>query len=186
MSSQNYHSPPQATDFRLHGTAPPPPPPPSLPPPVNLDLLVGPLTDLNYKHVSDFLLAPPANNNNPADASSSSCLSRSERVAASSHAVTTLLRCWPGVAHFCGGSGGSGSGVDGEETADGAALAIKSLLGVLHVPDGEMIKDVIDLLFAIFDIPAPPEKEEDLLKAIAYVADPSKFPIRHSWRLSAG
>ena len=134
------------------------------------------MTDLHYKHLAESVLPAPAAGAGAAagtapPSDSSSNLTRAERVMASCHAVSTLLRAWPGIAHFCGGGDGT---------------AVKSLIGVLHAPNREMTKNVVDLLFAIFDIPLPPEGEEDLLKAVSFIADPSKFAMRHSWRISAG
>ena len=60
------------------------------------------------------------------------------------------------------------------------------MVGVLHAPNREMTRSVVDLLFAVFDIPLPPEGEEDLLKAVGFIADTSKFAMRNSWRISAG
>ena len=137
---------------------------------VNLDLLIAPLTDLNYKHLADSVVPAAGAAPSPSD-SSSSTLTRAERVSASCHAVSTLLRAWPGISHFCGGG-------------DGTAVA--SLVGVLHAPNREMTRSVVDLLFAVFDIPLPPEGEEDLLKAVGFIADTSKFAMRNSWRISAG
>ena len=140
---------------------------------VNLDLLIAPLTDINYKHLADSLIAAPAAPAAvaPPPPDSSSSLTRAERVTASCHAVSTILRTWPGIAHFCGGGDGT---------------AVKSLVGVLHAPNREMTGSVVDLLFTIFNIPLPPDGEEDLLKAVGFIADPSRFVMRNSWRISAG
>ena len=116
---------------------------------VHLDLLIAPLTDLNYKHMADSAFAAPAAANGanglPDTSSSSAAMTRAERVAASCHAVSMLLRAWPGIVHFCRG-GGDAAGDGGGGGA--VSTAVKSLIGVLHAPNREMTKSVVSIIYS--------------------------------------
>ncbi|XP_035698302.1 rapamycin-insensitive companion of mTOR-like [Branchiostoma floridae] len=120
---------------------------------IELQQMLAPFTDFHYRHNAD---TPDSHIN---DARETTLLS-------SKMAIATIFRSWPGVVVLCKPDG---SGVE-------------SLLGVLCIPNNEVRKGIMDILFDIFRLPIP-SWTEDFTVALKS-SDPSTF--QDTWQLSQG
>ncbi|XP_064605282.1 rapamycin-insensitive companion of mTOR-like [Liolophura sinensis] len=123
---------------------------------INIDLeqLVAPFTDCHYKHSG-------------ADTGEKSLSDDKEsRFAASKMAIVTVMKSWPGMIRLC--------------RPDGSGL--QSLVGILYLPNAEIRKNIVDMLFELFRIQSC-EWTSDFSVALLST-DPSQ--MRDAWRLSDG
>ncbi|KAF4077564.1 hypothetical protein AMELA_G00209630 [Ameiurus melas] len=120
---------------------------------VELEQILAPYTDFHYRH-------------NPDTAEAQLKEDREARFLASKMSIVASFRSWSGIINLCK-SGSSG---------------IQSLIGLLCIPNKEVRKGLLDVLYDIFRLPIP-VVTHDFIEALHSV-DPSRF--QDSWRLSDG
>ncbi|XP_053504126.1 rapamycin-insensitive companion of mTOR isoform X3 [Ictalurus furcatus] len=120
---------------------------------VELEQILAPYTDFHYRH-------------NPDTAEAQLKEDREARFLASKMSIVASFRSWSGIINLCK-SGSSG---------------IQSLIGLLCIPNMEVRKGLLDVLYDIFRLPVP-VVTHDFIEALHSV-DPSRF--QDSWRLSDG
>lgn len=120
---------------------------------VELEQILAPYTDFHYRH-------------NPDTAEAQLKEDREARFLASKMSIVASFRSWSGIINLCK-SGSSG---------------IQSLIGLLCIPNMEVRKGLLDVLYDIFRLPVP-VVTQDFIEALLSV-DPSRF--QDSWRLSDG
>ncbi|MBN3289821.1 RICTR protein, partial [Polypterus senegalus] len=120
---------------------------------VELEQILAPYTDFHYRH-------------NPDTAEGQVKEDREARFVASKMAIVAAFRSWSGIINLCK-PGNSG---------------IQSLLGLLCIPNMEVRKGLLEVLYDIFRLPIP-IVTQDFTEALLSV-DPSRF--QDSWRLSDG
>uniref|UniRef100_A0A4W4E272 Rapamycin-insensitive companion of mTOR domain-containing protein n=1 Tax=Electrophorus electricus TaxID=8005 RepID=A0A4W4E272_ELEEL len=120
---------------------------------VELEQILAPYTDFHYRH-------------NPDTAEGQLKEDREARFLASKMSIVASLRSWSGIINLCK-SGSSG---------------IQSLIGLLCIPNMEVRKGLLEVLYDIFRLPVP-VVTQDFIEALISV-DPSRF--QDSWRLSDG
>uniref|UniRef100_A0A670JNW8 RPTOR independent companion of MTOR complex 2 n=1 Tax=Podarcis muralis TaxID=64176 RepID=A0A670JNW8_PODMU len=120
---------------------------------VELERILAPYTDFHYRH-------------NPDTAEGQQKEDREARLSASKMGIVAAFRSWAGIISLCK-PGNSG---------------IQSLIGVLCIPNMEIRRGLLEVLYDIFRLPLPIVTEE-FIEALLSV-DPSRF--QDSWRLSDG
>ncbi|XP_051876078.1 rapamycin-insensitive companion of mTOR isoform X2 [Pristis pectinata] len=120
---------------------------------VELEQILAPYTDFHYRH-------------NPDTAEGQLKEDREARLLASKMAIVAAFRSWAGIINLCR-PGNSG---------------IHSLIGILCIPNMEVRRGLLEVLYDIFRLPTPVETQ-DFSEALLSV-DPSRF--QDSWRLSDG
>ncbi|XP_039203875.1 rapamycin-insensitive companion of mTOR isoform X1 [Crotalus tigris] len=120
---------------------------------VELERILAPYTDFHYRH-------------NPDTAEGQLKEDREARLSASKMGIVAAFRSWAGIISLCK-PGNSG---------------IQSLIGVLCIPNMEVRRGLLEVLYDIFRLPLPVVTEE-FVEALLSV-DPSHF--QDSWRLSDG
>ncbi|XP_066501581.1 rapamycin-insensitive companion of mTOR [Hoplias malabaricus] len=120
---------------------------------VELEQILAPYTDFHYRH-------------NPDTAEGQLKEDREARFLASKMSIVASFRSWSGIINLCK-SGSSG---------------IQSLIGLLCIPNMEVRKGLLEVLYDIFRLPIP-IVTQDFIEALLSV-DPSRF--QDSWRLSDG
>ncbi|XP_030647088.1 rapamycin-insensitive companion of mTOR isoform X2 [Chanos chanos] len=120
---------------------------------VELEQILAPYTDFHYRH-------------NPDTAEAHVREDREARFLASKMAIVAAFRSWAGIINLCK-SGNSG---------------IQSLIGLLCIPNMEVRKGLLDVLYEIFRLPVP-MVTADFEEALHSV-DPSR--CQDTWRLSDG
>ncbi|XP_044188706.1 rapamycin-insensitive companion of mTOR-like [Thunnus albacares] len=120
---------------------------------VELEQILAPYTDLHYRHTPDI-------------ADGQLREDREARFMASKMSIVASFRSWSGIINLCK-SGNSG---------------IQSLIGLLCIPNMEVRKGLLEVLYDIFQLTIP-VATTDFNEALISV-DPSKF--QDSWRLSDG
>ncbi|XP_043077159.1 rapamycin-insensitive companion of mTOR isoform X2 [Puntigrus tetrazona] len=120
---------------------------------VELEQILAPYTDFHYRH-------------NPDTAEGQLKEDREARFLASKMSIVASLRSWSGIINLCK-SGNSG---------------IQSLIGLLCIPNMEVRRGLLEVMYDIFRLPVP-VVTHDFIEALLSV-DPSRF--QDSWRLSDG
>ncbi|KAG8456689.1 hypothetical protein GDO86_002466 [Hymenochirus boettgeri] len=120
---------------------------------VELEQILAPYTDFHYRH-------------NPDTAEGQLKEDREARFQASRLGIVATFRSWAGIISLCK-PGNSG---------------IQSLIGVLCIPNMEIRRGLLEVLYDIFRLPLP-VVTKDFIEALLSV-DPSRF--QDSWRLSDG
>uniref|UniRef100_A0A673N824 Rapamycin-insensitive companion of mTOR-like n=1 Tax=Sinocyclocheilus rhinocerous TaxID=307959 RepID=A0A673N824_9TELE len=120
---------------------------------VELEQILAPYTDFHYRH-------------NPDTAEGLLKEDREARFLASKMSIVASLRSWSGIINLCK-SGNSG---------------IQSLIGLLCIPNMEVRRGLLEVMYDIFRLPVP-VVTQDFIEALLSV-DPSRF--QDSWRLSDG
>uniref|UniRef100_G1MWK2 RPTOR independent companion of MTOR complex 2 n=1 Tax=Meleagris gallopavo TaxID=9103 RepID=G1MWK2_MELGA len=120
---------------------------------VELERILAPYTDFHYRH-------------NPDTAEGQLKEDREARFLASKMGIVAAFRSWAGIISLCK-PGNSG---------------IQSLIGVLCIPNMEIRRGLLEVLYDIFRLPLPVVSEE-FIEALLSV-DPSRF--QDCWRLSDG
>ncbi|XP_040194560.1 LOW QUALITY PROTEIN: rapamycin-insensitive companion of mTOR [Rana temporaria] len=120
---------------------------------VELEQILAPYTDFHYRH-------------NPDTAEGQLKEDREARFQASKLGIVAAFRSWAGIISLCK-PGNSG---------------IQSLIGVLCIPNMEIRRGLLEVLYEIFRLPLP-VVTKDFIEALLSV-DPSRF--QESWRLSDG
>ncbi|XP_040399238.1 rapamycin-insensitive companion of mTOR-like isoform X1 [Cygnus olor] len=120
---------------------------------VELERILAPYTDFHYRH-------------NPDTAEGQLKEDREARFLASKMGIVAAFRSWAGIISLCK-PGNSG---------------IQSLIGVLCIPNMEIRRGLLEVLYDIFRLPLPVVTEE-FIEALLSV-DPSRF--QDCWRLSDG
>uniref|UniRef100_A0A4W3J099 RPTOR independent companion of MTOR complex 2 n=1 Tax=Callorhinchus milii TaxID=7868 RepID=A0A4W3J099_CALMI len=120
---------------------------------VELEQILAPYTDFHYRH-------------NPDTAEGQLKEDREARLLASKMAIVAAFRSWAGIINLCR-PGNSG---------------IQSLIGILCIPNMEVRRGLLEVLYDIFRLPVP-VGTQDFSEALISV-DPSRF--QDSWRLSDG
>uniref|UniRef100_A0A9R1SG42 RPTOR independent companion of MTOR, complex 2b n=2 Tax=Cyprinus carpio TaxID=7962 RepID=A0A9R1SG42_CYPCA len=120
---------------------------------VELEQILAPYTDFHYRH-------------NPDTAEGQLKEDREARFLASKMSIVASLRSWSGIINLCK-SGNSG---------------IQSLIGLLCIPNMEVRRGLLEVMYDIFRLPVP-LATQDFIEALLSV-DPSRF--QDSWRLSDG
>ncbi|XP_044287520.1 rapamycin-insensitive companion of mTOR isoform X2 [Varanus komodoensis] len=120
---------------------------------VELERILAPYTDFHYRH-------------NPDTAEGQMKEDREARLSASKMGIVAAFRSWAGIISLCK-PGNSG---------------IQSLIGVLCIPNMEIRRGLLEVLYDIFRLPLPVVTGE-FIEALLSV-DPSRF--QDSWRLSDG
>ncbi|XP_062905684.1 rapamycin-insensitive companion of mTOR isoform X1 [Mobula hypostoma] len=120
---------------------------------VELEQILAPYTDFHYRH-------------NPDTAEGQLKEDREARLLASKMAIVAAFRSWAGIINLCR-PGNSG---------------IHSLIGILCIPNMEVRRGLLEVLYDIFRLPVPVETQS-FSEALLSV-DPSRF--QDSWRLSDG
>ncbi|XP_028829344.1 rapamycin-insensitive companion of mTOR-like isoform X2 [Denticeps clupeoides] len=120
---------------------------------VELEQILAPYTDFHYRH-------------NPETTEGQLKDDREARFLASKMSIVASFRSWSGIINLCK-SGSSG---------------IQSLIGLLCIPNTEVRKGLLEVLYDIFRLPLP-IVTQDFIEALLSV-DPSRF--QDSWRLSDG
>ncbi|KYO29027.1 rapamycin-insensitive companion of mTOR [Alligator mississippiensis] len=120
---------------------------------VELERILAPYTDFHYRH-------------NPDTAEGQLKEDREARFLASKMGIVATFRSWAGIISLCK-PGNSG---------------IQSLIGVLCIPNMEIRRGLLEVLYDIFRLPLPVVTEE-FIEALLSV-DPSRF--QDCWRLSDG
>ncbi|XP_002741655.1 rapamycin-insensitive companion of mTOR-like [Saccoglossus kowalevskii] len=120
---------------------------------VDLEKILAPYTDIHYHHTFQI---PDAHISDD----------RHARCLASRMAIVTMFRSWPGMIRLC--------------RPDASGLC--SFLGVLSVPNEDLRKGVMDVLYEIFSLPIP--EWTDNFNIALLSSDPSQEHV--SWKLSAG
>uniref|UniRef100_A0A665T2J1 RPTOR independent companion of MTOR, complex 2b n=1 Tax=Echeneis naucrates TaxID=173247 RepID=A0A665T2J1_ECHNA len=122
-------------------------------PDVELEQILAPYTDFHYRHAPDI-------------AEGKFKEDRESRFMASKMSIVASFRSWSGIINLCK-SGNSG---------------IESLIGLLCIPNMEMMKGLLEVLYDIFQLVIP-VATADFSEALTSV-DPSRF--QDSWRFSDG
>ncbi|KAL2100031.1 hypothetical protein ACEWY4_004425 [Coilia grayii] len=122
-------------------------------PDVELEQILAPYTDFHYRH-------------NPDTSESQLKEDREARFLASKMSIVASFRSWSGIINLCK-SGNSG---------------IQSLIGLLCIPNKEVRRGLLEVMYDIFRLPVP-VVTQDFIEALLSV-DPSRF--QDSWRLSDG
>ncbi|XP_071377202.1 rapamycin-insensitive companion of mTOR-like isoform X1 [Centroberyx affinis] len=120
---------------------------------VELEQILAPFTDFHYRHNAD-------------TAEGQLKEDRESRFLSSRMAIVAAFRSWSGIINLCK-AGNSG---------------IQSLIGLLCIPNMEVRKGLLEVLYEIFRLPLP-IVTQDFTEALLSV-DPSRF--QDSWRLSDG
>ncbi|XP_073418744.1 rapamycin-insensitive companion of mTOR isoform X3 [Dendrobates tinctorius] len=120
---------------------------------VELEQILAPYTDFHYRH-------------NPDTAEGQLKEDREARFQASKLGIVSAFRSWAGIISLCK-PGNSG---------------IQSLIGVLCIPNMEIRRGLLEVLYEIFRFPLP-VVTKDFIEALLSV-DPSRS--QESWRLSDG
>ncbi|KAM4707550.1 rapamycin-insensitive companion of mTOR [Discoglossus pictus] len=120
---------------------------------VELEQILAPYTDFHYRH-------------NPDTAEGQLKEDREARFQASKLGIVATFRSWAGIISLCK-PGNSG---------------IQSIIGVLCIPNMEIRRGLLEVLYDIFRLPLP-VVTKDFIEALLSV-DPSRF--QESWRLSDG
>uniref|UniRef100_A0A667WIT3 RPTOR independent companion of MTOR complex 2 n=1 Tax=Myripristis murdjan TaxID=586833 RepID=A0A667WIT3_9TELE len=120
---------------------------------VELEQILAPFTDFHYRHNAD-------------TAEGQLKEDREARFLSSRMAIVAAFRSWSGIINLCK-AGNSG---------------IQSLIGLLCIPNMEVRKGLLEVLYEIFRLPLP-IATQDFTEALLSV-DPSRF--QDSWRLSDG
>uniref|UniRef100_A0A8C2YVI1 RPTOR independent companion of MTOR complex 2 n=1 Tax=Cyclopterus lumpus TaxID=8103 RepID=A0A8C2YVI1_CYCLU len=120
---------------------------------VELEQILAPFTDFHYRHNAD-------------TAEGQLKEDREARFLSSRMAIVAAFRSWSGIINLCkvGNSG------------------IQSLIGLLCIPNMEVRKGLLEVLYEIFRLPVP-IVTEDFTEALLSV-DPARF--QDAWRLSDG
>ncbi|KAG9261636.1 rapamycin-insensitive companion of mTOR-like isoform X1 [Astyanax mexicanus] len=120
---------------------------------VELEQILAPYTDFHYRH-------------NPDTTEAQLKKDREARFLASKMAIVASFRSWSGIINLCK-AGNSG---------------IQSLIGLLCIPNMEIRKALLEVLYEIFRLPVPMVTTdfEEALQSI----DPSR--LQDSWRLGDG
>ncbi|XP_047237799.1 rapamycin-insensitive companion of mTOR-like isoform X1 [Girardinichthys multiradiatus] len=120
---------------------------------VELEQILAPFTDFHYRHNAD-------------TAEGQLKEDRESRFLSSRMAIVAAFRSWSGIINLCkvGNSG------------------IQSLIGLLCIPNMEVRKCLLEVLYEIFRLPVP-IVTEDFMEALQSV-DPARF--QDTWRLSDG
>ncbi|XP_041914644.1 rapamycin-insensitive companion of mTOR isoform X1 [Alosa sapidissima] len=122
-------------------------------PDVELEQILAPYTDFHYRH-------------NPDTSEGQLKEDREARFLASKMSIVASFRSWSGIINLCK-SGNSG---------------IQSLIGLLCIPNMEVRRGLLEVMYDIFRLPVP-VVTQDFIEALLSV-DPSRF--QDSWRLSDG
>ncbi|KAM7393403.1 hypothetical protein PAMA_008183 [Pampus argenteus] len=120
---------------------------------VELEQILAPYTDFHYRHTPDIPEGQLRED-------------RKARFMASKMSIVASFRSWSGIINLCK-SGNSG---------------IQSLIGLLCIPNMEIRKGLLEVLYDIFQLTIP-VATADFNEALTSI-DPSKF--QDSWRLSDG
>ncbi|XP_069819195.1 rapamycin-insensitive companion of mTOR isoform X2 [Dendropsophus ebraccatus] len=120
---------------------------------VELEQILAPYTDFHYRH-------------NPDTAEGQLKEDREARFQASKLGIVAAFRSWAGIISLCK-PGNSG---------------IQSLIGVLCIPNMEIRRGLLEVLYEIFRLPLP-VVTKDFIEALLSV-DPSR--CQETWRLSDG
>ncbi|XP_036953309.1 rapamycin-insensitive companion of mTOR-like isoform X1 [Acanthopagrus latus] len=120
---------------------------------VELEQILAPFTDFHYRHNAD-------------TAEGQLKEDRESRFLSSRMAIVAAFRSWSGIINLCK-AGNSG---------------IQSLIGLLCIPNMEVRKGLLEVLYEIFRLPVP-IVTQDFTEALLSV-DPARF--QDSWRLSDG
>uniref|UniRef100_A0A3P9P013 RPTOR independent companion of MTOR complex 2 n=1 Tax=Poecilia reticulata TaxID=8081 RepID=A0A3P9P013_POERE len=120
---------------------------------VELEQILAPFTDFHYRHNAD-------------TAEGQLKEDRESRFLSSRMAIVAAFRSWSGIINLCK-AGNSG---------------IQSLIGLLCIPNMEVRKGLLEVLYEIFRLPVP-IVTEDFTEALLSV-DPARF--QDTWRLSDG
>ncbi|XP_043966808.1 rapamycin-insensitive companion of mTOR-like isoform X1 [Gambusia affinis] len=120
---------------------------------VELEQILAPFTDFHYRHNAD-------------TAEGQLKEDRESRFLSSRMAIVAAFRSWSGIINLCK-AGNSG---------------IQSLIGLLCIPNMEVRKGLLEVLYEIFRLPVP-IVTEDFTEAFQSV-DPARF--QDTWRLSDG
>ncbi|XP_024286935.1 rapamycin-insensitive companion of mTOR isoform X1 [Oncorhynchus tshawytscha] len=120
---------------------------------VELEQILAPYTDFHYRHNAD-------------TAEGQLKEDREARFLASKMSIVASFRSWSGIINLCK-SGNSG---------------IQSLIGLLCIPNMEVRKGLLEVIYDIFRLPMP-VATADFIEALISV-DPSRF--QDNWRLSDG
>uniref|UniRef100_A0A3Q3PZG9 Rapamycin-insensitive companion of mTOR domain-containing protein n=1 Tax=Monopterus albus TaxID=43700 RepID=A0A3Q3PZG9_MONAL len=120
---------------------------------VELEQILAPFTDFHYRHNAD-------------TAEGQLKEDREARFLSSRMAIVAAFRSWSGIINLCK-AGNSG---------------IQSLIGLLSIPNMEVRKGLLEVLYEIFRLPVP-IATQDFMEALQSV-DPTRF--QDSWRLSDG
>uniref|UniRef100_G3PDI0 RPTOR independent companion of MTOR, complex 2 a n=1 Tax=Gasterosteus aculeatus TaxID=69293 RepID=G3PDI0_GASAC len=120
---------------------------------VELEQILAPFTDFHYRHNAD-------------TAEGQLKEDREARFLSSRMAIVAAFRSWSGIINLCkvGNSG------------------IQSLIGLLCIPNMEVRKGLLEVLYEIFRLPVP-IATQDFTEALLSV-DPARF--QDTWRLSDG
>ncbi|XP_028269113.1 rapamycin-insensitive companion of mTOR-like isoform X1 [Parambassis ranga] len=120
---------------------------------VELEQILAPFTDFHYRHNAD-------------TAEGQLKEDREARFLSSRMAIVAAFRSWSGIINLCK-AGNSG---------------IQSLIGLLCIPNMEVRKGLLEVLYEIFRLPVP-IATQDFTEALLSV-DPARF--QDTWRLSDG
>ncbi|XP_036000428.1 rapamycin-insensitive companion of mTOR isoform X9 [Fundulus heteroclitus] len=120
---------------------------------VELEQILAPFTDFHYRHNADMSEGQLKED-------------RESRFLSSRMAIVAAFRSWSGIINLCK-AGNSG---------------IQSLIGLLCIPNMEVRKGLLEVLYEIFRLPVP-IVTEDFMEAVQSV-DPARF--QDTWRLSDG
>lgn len=120
---------------------------------VELEQILAPFTDFHYRHNAD-------------TAEGQIKEDREARFLSSRMAIVAAFRSWSGIINLCK-AGNSG---------------IQSLVGLLCIPNMEVRKGLLEVLYEIFRLPVP-IVTQDFTEALLSV-DPARF--QDTWRLSDG
>ncbi|XP_056888315.1 rapamycin-insensitive companion of mTOR-like [Takifugu flavidus] len=120
---------------------------------IELEQILAPFTDFHYRHNADMAEGQVKED-------------RESRMLSSRMAIVAAFRSWSGIIHLCK-AGNSG---------------IQSLIGLLSIPNMEVRKGLLEVLYDIFRLPVP-IITEDFTEALLSV-DPARF--QDTWRLSDG
>ncbi|KAE8292416.1 Rapamycin-insensitive companion of mTOR AVO3-like protein [Larimichthys crocea] len=120
---------------------------------VELEQILAPFTDFHYRHNAD-------------TAEGQLKEDRESRFLSSRMAIVAAFRSWSGIINLCK-AGNSG---------------IQSLIGLLCIPNMEVRKGLLEVLYEIFRLPVP-IVTQDFTEALLSV-DPARF--QDTWRLSDG
>ncbi|KAM8865144.1 rapamycin-insensitive companion of mTOR-like isoform 1-T1 [Synchiropus picturatus] len=120
---------------------------------VELEQILAPFTDFHYRHNADMAEGQLKED-------------KEARFLSSRMAIVAAFRSWSGIINLCK-AGNSG---------------IQSLIGLLSIPNMEVRKGLLEVLFEIFRLPVP-IVTQDFTEALLSV-DPARF--QDTWRLSDG
>ncbi|CAN9504696.1 unnamed protein product [Ophioblennius macclurei] len=120
---------------------------------VGLEQILAPYTDFHYRHTAELAEGQLQED-------------REARFTASKMSIVASFRSWSGIISLCK-TGSSG---------------IQSLIGLFCIPNMEVQKALLEVLFEVFLL-APPSATADFSEALTSI-DPNRF--QDSWRLSRG